>query len=122
MKLLVQSLFILVLAGISGTNVAAWCNSHIPLHSQADEMEVVVELEENAPENSGSSGDGFKTDGGESTVQLSIPSEAFFCLLPARTLSTGCAASIRQFKVNLLNSFRAPAFFILFHSFQGYLS
>ncbi|MCC6410984.1 MAG: hypothetical protein IT270_04960, partial [Saprospiraceae bacterium] len=59
MKLLIQSLFVLVLAGISGSNVAAWHNNHMPLLSQLDEMEVILEQEEVSPEDSGSSGGGF---------------------------------------------------------------
>ncbi|MCC6279046.1 MAG: hypothetical protein IT262_00495 [Saprospiraceae bacterium] len=94
----------------------------MPLLSQLDEMEVILEQEEVSPEDSGSSGGGFNGGDNDAPVQIPLPSEAFFSLEQANTLLPGRAAAFRQYQVNLLNSFRAPAFFILYHSFQGYLS
>lgn len=122
MKLFVRSLFILVLAGFSCSNAAAWLHGHMPLLDQTDALEVLIEQEEESHEDSGSLDERLNTDAGNGPGPVLFPLEAFYYPRLALSLSPCHAAAVRQFLVNLLNSFRTPALFILFNTYQGYLS
>lgn len=123
-RLLVQPLFTLVLGGLFGLHGIAWLESHTPLFSQPDAIEQVLEIEDELAEDSfgsgGPAGTGLDSDG--IPEHLPIPAEAFFNLAQARTVFHCRCTSIRQSQVNLLNSFLAPDFFILFNTYQGYLA
>lgn len=123
-RLLVQPLFTLVLNGFFGLHGIAWLESHTPLFSQPDAMEQVLEIEDELAEDSFGAGGptGADFDDGGTPEQLPIPAEAFFDLVPARAVFLRRYISIRQSQENLINSFQAPDFFILFHTYQGYLS
>lgn len=124
-RLLVQSLFILVLGGISGLNASLWVDTRTPLLSQTEAVELVLEIEDELNEESGGSGGDSGADlDDESRApdHQSAFSEVFFGADRAHAAFLCRCASIRQSQVNLCNSFRVPAFFILFHSYQGYLS
>jgi len=118
-----QYLLILVLSGIFGLNAVAWINNHASVLEQPDGTEQVEwsdEMAENSPELDGPEGPEhgaphhanglfWYSDAANST-DFSYPS--LICR----------SAAIRQSQLNLLNSFQAPAIFILFNTYQGYLS
>jgi len=116
-------LIILVLSGIFGLNAVAWIHNHASVLEQPDGTEQVEwsdEMAENAPELDGSDGPepasaqnadwAFLFSGAASSTDFSYP--GLICR----------SAAIRQSQRNLLNSFQAPAIFILFNTYQGYLS
>ncbi|HAD13275.1 MAG TPA: hypothetical protein DCF33_12660 [Saprospirales bacterium] len=126
-RLLLQSLFVLLFTGMFGSNALARMSGEAPLPGQLCSIEQVLEAEtEPADESCGPedlSGSGFGPGGDH------LPSgcQPFFgsAFAEFHSCFAGCigqSASIRQSQVNLLNSFHAPAMFILFHSYQGYLS
>lgn len=121
-RLLTQSLFLLTLTGIFGWNAAFGIHSRTSLFEQLDDTEQVVEIEEGVEDESfGSDGSAGFGDG-DLPERLTTPGTALFQINQTSVRLFSLSASIRQSQVNLLNSFRAPAIFILFHSYQGYLS
>gem|GEM_PF-3668275 len=116
MKILIRSLFVLVLAGISCFIIAACLDGQFRLISHMEEIKVAIGQQDESPEDSDGLREGFNTDGGCNRAPLPFPFEALFYREQTHTATLCQAVTIRQFQVNLLNSFRAPAMFILFHT------
>jgi hypothetical protein len=111
----VQFLFILFLSCSFGFNAIRLVQGHYAAFSQAQALEQVLEIDDDAED---------ETDGpgGDEDHE---PATGWFRPLFTNTLAHCAsypAASIRQSHLNFVNSFQAPAFFILFNSYQGYLS
>ncbi|MBL7810493.1 MAG: hypothetical protein JNN28_21895 [Saprospiraceae bacterium] len=121
-RLLLQSVFILFLTGLFGSNALARMNGEAAVLDPWSNVEQVSEAENESTEDSfhpeDLSGTGFDGDDAPEFTNL-------VGLKDLRGFEKVCAcqsASIRQSQINLLRSFHAPAIFILFHSYQGYLS
>jgi hypothetical protein len=121
-RLLLQSFFILFLTGLFGTNALARMNYEAAAPDPWGNVEQAVETENESTEDSAHpedlSGAGFDSDDAPECSNL-------VGLKDLRGFEKVCAcqaAAIRQSQINLLRSFHAPAIFILFHSYQGYLS
>lgn len=123
-RLLLQSLFILFLTGLFGSNALARMNGEAAVLDPWGNVEQVAEAENESTEDSfhpeDLSGAGFDGDDAPEFLNL-VGLKDLRGLFFKKALSCQ-SASIRQSQINLLRSFHAPAIFILFHSYQGYLS
>lgn len=124
-RLFLQSLFLFAFAIIFGSNAVAWMHGETVLLGQLSNIEQAMELEQEPADESFDSedfsGSGFDDDENFAGPNP-IPTAAFSNPLQACAGLICQNTSIRQSQTNLRNSFHAPARFILFHSFQGYLS
>lgn len=118
-----QFLFILLLSGTMGSSAVRWVDSHWTAIGQADEPGQMVEMEAEFEDDTTDS-DEFDGSGADGDFVFDLPSatESHCCLNRAQTGLLSLSASIRQSQVNLFDSFQAPARFILFNTYQGYLS
>lgn len=124
-RLFLQSLFIFAFTSIFGANAVSWMHAEAVLLGQLGNIEQVLELEQEPADESFDSedfsGSGFDDDDNNSGFSP-IPKAAFSNPHQACPGLICQYTSIRQSQANLRNSLNAPARFILFHSFQGYLS
>lgn len=123
-RLLLQSFFILFLTGLFGSNALLRMNGEAAVLDPWGNVEQLSEAENESTEDSAHpedlSGAGFDGDDAPNPLHssgLSHNDSNQAC--PGLICQT---ASIRQSQINLILSFHAPAIFILFHSYQGYLS
>jgi hypothetical protein len=123
-RLLLQSFFILFLTSLFGSSALARMNGEAAALDPWGNVEQISEAENESSEDSihpqDVSGAGVDGDDAPDFPNSSRPSHT-----NANQACPGLicqTASIRQSQINLLSSFHAPAIFILFHSYQGYLS
>ena len=123
-RLLLPSFFVLFLTGLFGSNTPVRMNGEAAVLDPWGNVEQVLEVENESTEDSihpeDLSGAGFDGDDvpdfpGFLRHLLAGSSQDYPALI-------SLTASIRQSQINLMRSFHAPAIFILFHSYQGYLS
>ena len=97
-------------------NVAKWADSHTLAISQPDGMEQVMEIDDESLDESEGEGDWFTSGLPPDNFAFSGNFSLIYYALPQNF------SSIRQSQINLLSSFHELPLFILFNSYQGYLS
>lgn len=115
-------LFTLLLSNIIGVNAIRWMDSHTSVAAAPDSMTQVMEIEDATEESEESTP--FWSAGGNDDCSDFPPASGVPELISEHEAVSMLirSVSIRQSQINLRNSLQAPALFILFHSYQGYLS